>query len=115
MQTRCARRARENVVTRNDVEKNDPDFFAQKPWTLPVAAVGLFCRFGPVKIKLVDERDLGRHRIPDGRQVDVGDGAESRREEICDRLSVAKLWWSLAANLNQRGARAVSRKTRSRS
>ncbi len=74
MQAGRARRARENVVAGNDVEKNEPDFLAQKPWTLPVAAVGESGRFVPIKIKLMVERDLGRHRIPDGRQVYVGDG-----------------------------------------
>ena len=54
MQAGRAARARENVVSRNDVEKNEPGCFVQKLWTLPVAAVGRFCRFGPVKIKLVD-------------------------------------------------------------
>ena len=54
MQARRARRARENVAIRDDVEKNEPDCFVQTPWTVPLAAIGRFCRFGPVKIKLMD-------------------------------------------------------------
>ena len=49
-----ARRAGENVVTRNDFEKNEPDCLVQELWTVSVAAVGMLCRFGPVKIKLLD-------------------------------------------------------------
>jgi len=54
MQAGRARRAGENVVTRNDFEKNEPDCLVQELWTVSVAAVGMLCRFGPVKIKLLD-------------------------------------------------------------